>query len=472
MKINQAGIDLIKSFEGLYLNSYYCPSGVLTIGYGTTGSRVHKGMTITQEDAERFLAEDLVEFEQVVSQVVKVSLNENQFSALVSFAYNCGAEALRTSTALKRLNAGDYAGCCEALQWWTKATGGQVLPGLVRRRKAEVDLFNTPVQEQPTEVIPLKLAPRSSVVEPTDELKGGKCDIKIWLDTHFVQSPAIAPELLPEDQKIFLPAGTMLPVLAWRAVANNFLVVTLDNVVLKGRNTWHCSLNDVKMRLPKQGVEAPSAPRAVQHAVSRPIVPGDLSTLPGGKVLRFMQDRGFRVKALNLVYIVGASADDWSPIPNTVDEWNDVRCIIRDSGEVLGSWKATTDPGRYYLSHPLNEAGCAILALGQHKDGWQLGLHRGYPALTQCGDIIIYRDRTQSGVRSGHTMVAGAECGINHHGTSGHDGDPRSIGRWSAGCCVGMYWKSHLQFVQFCRDSGSSTFDATLLDGQALQQFN
>lgn len=156
MKINQLGIELIKEFEGLHekcgvrneeqlVKAYYCPSKVLTIGHGTTGSRVKPDLVISKSTAEAWLKEDLEYFENAVKRLVKVKLNENQFSALVSFAYNCGEGALSSSTALKRLNKGDYEGCVEALQWWNKGTFG-VLEGLIRRRKSEGELFNKPIK--------------------------------------------------------------------------------------------------------------------------------------------------------------------------------------------------------------------------------------------------------------------------------------------------------------------------------------
>ncbi|NER51364.1 MAG: glycoside hydrolase family protein [Symploca sp. SIO1A3] len=155
MKVNQAGINLIKDCEGLHekcgkrdgkqlLKPYYCPSGVLTVGYGTTGPRVKAELVITEATAEDWLREDLSYFEDRVKKLVKIELNENEFSALVSFTYNCGEGALGGSTALKRLNAGDKEGCVEALQWWNKGASG-VLPGLVRRRQLEGELFLAPV---------------------------------------------------------------------------------------------------------------------------------------------------------------------------------------------------------------------------------------------------------------------------------------------------------------------------------------
>lgn len=138
-KINQAGLDLIKQFEGLRLEAYVCPAGVLTIGYGTT-SGVKKGDRITAEQAEALLRKDVEKFEKAVNAAVTVPLNGNQFSALVSFTYNLGAGALQKSTLLKLLNQGNYDAAAQEFLKWNKA-GGKVLTGLVRRREAERTLF-------------------------------------------------------------------------------------------------------------------------------------------------------------------------------------------------------------------------------------------------------------------------------------------------------------------------------------------
>jgi|GEM_PF-1147017 lysozyme family protein len=297
----------------------------------------------------------------------------------------------------------------------------------------------------------------------TELLKGGACKLRIEKDAYLTQAPIPALELKTSDRILRVRAGTILPVLAWRQVGAGFLVVTFGKT-LRGYNTWHVREEDVRM--------SPLVPKLPVQIAAKPVVPGDLSSLPGDKIIRFLHSRDFRVRALNIVYLVGASAEDWSPIPNLVDGWNDVRCVVRDNGEVLGSWQATTDPGEHYLENPMNPLGCAIVALGQHKDAWEIGEHKaGHWGLVQCGDLVIYRDQLATGVRSGHTVRAGAECGLNHHGTGERDGDPNSIGFWSAGCCVGLYRKSHDKFMDLCRHSGNSTFDATLIDGATLYNF-
>lgn len=144
MQTSDKGIALIKQFEGCKLTAYQDSVGVWTIGYGWTqpvdGKPIRAGMTIKQETAERLLKTGLVIYESDVSRLVKVSLTQGQFDALASFAYNLGARALSTSTLLRKLNAGDYAGAADEFLRWNKA-GGKVLNGLTRRREAERALF-------------------------------------------------------------------------------------------------------------------------------------------------------------------------------------------------------------------------------------------------------------------------------------------------------------------------------------------
>lgn len=144
MKTSQSGISLIKGFEGKRLNAYDDGVGVWTIGFGTikypNGVRVKKGDTCTEAQAESYLKNDLVKFENAINRLVKVPLNQNQFDALSSFTYNLGETNLSSSTLLKKLNAKDYAGTADQFLRWNKA-GGKVMNGLTRRREAERNLF-------------------------------------------------------------------------------------------------------------------------------------------------------------------------------------------------------------------------------------------------------------------------------------------------------------------------------------------
>lgn len=142
MKTNQAGLDLIKHYEGLRLKAYPDPAtggDPWTIGYGSTFG-VHPGMVITESQAEEMLKKDLHGAETDVARYVKVDLDENEFSALVSFVFNCGAGNFAKSTLLKKLNASDRIGASAEFAKWNKAAG-KPMPGLTKRREAERKLF-------------------------------------------------------------------------------------------------------------------------------------------------------------------------------------------------------------------------------------------------------------------------------------------------------------------------------------------
>jgi len=162
MRMSDQGIDaLLKKFEGCKLKAYKDPVAIWTIGYGHTSAAgapdVTEGLTITQAEAEEILKRDLVKYEKPVADMVKVPLSQHQFDVLVDFAYNAGVGNLKSSTLLKRVNAGDFNAVPNELMKWTKAKGKE-LPGLVRRRRAEAewwrDLASQPVVEEEQRVDP------------------------------------------------------------------------------------------------------------------------------------------------------------------------------------------------------------------------------------------------------------------------------------------------------------------------------
>lgn len=172
-KIGQAGLALIKQYEGCRLAAYRCAAGVWTIGYGHTAG-VHSGMTITQAQADAYLQQDIAKFEGYVNNPAYVpiitNLNQNQFDALVSFAFNLGAGNLR-----KLCKGRTAAQIAQAMTQYCKANG-KVLAGLRRRRAAEQALFNkpvsaaTPAQNQNTEDYNMKTIKKGS--------KGNA--VKVW----------------------------------------------------------------------------------------------------------------------------------------------------------------------------------------------------------------------------------------------------------------------------------------------------
>lgn len=136
MNISQKGLDLIKHFEGCYLKAYYCPAGVLTIGYGHT-KNVSVGQVITQDQADNLLREDMAVYEGYVKncKALTFSPNQNQFDALVSFTFNCGAGSLKTLVTDRSPEV-----VAEKLLLYVNANG-KPLEGLRRRRVAERELF-------------------------------------------------------------------------------------------------------------------------------------------------------------------------------------------------------------------------------------------------------------------------------------------------------------------------------------------
>mgnify|MGYP004442585895 FL=1 len=141
MRTSKRGIDLIKKYEGCKLSAYKCPAGVWTIGYGHTGG-VRQGQVITMEQAEEYLKQDLQKFEKGIDGY-GLKLSQNQFDALVSFAYNLGLGNLSSSTLLRKAkkNPMDTSIYNEFLRW--NKAGGKVLSGLTKRRTTEAKLYFT-----------------------------------------------------------------------------------------------------------------------------------------------------------------------------------------------------------------------------------------------------------------------------------------------------------------------------------------
>lgn len=141
MKISDKGIEFLIKEEGEVLTAYKCQAGVWTIGVGHTGKDVKPNMTITKEKARELLKADLKRFEDVVNKSIKVTLEQHQFDALVSLAFNIGTNAFANSTVVKRINAGaDMKDIEEAWKMW-RMGGGKVLPVLVARRGREIKLY-------------------------------------------------------------------------------------------------------------------------------------------------------------------------------------------------------------------------------------------------------------------------------------------------------------------------------------------
>ncbi len=145
MVINERGLALIKEFEGYRSTPYRDPAGIWTIGYGSTYDKEGRRLTgehspVSRDEATVLLKIGVGSAERSVSRLITAPLNENQFSALVSFTYNVGGGSLQRSTMRMLLNRLEYDNAADEFSKWRKV-GGRVLPGLVRRRAAEQAFF-------------------------------------------------------------------------------------------------------------------------------------------------------------------------------------------------------------------------------------------------------------------------------------------------------------------------------------------
>jgi lysozyme len=145
VKTSPKGIALITEFEGFRSKAYQDVVGVWTIGYGFTLG-VQPGDTITKEQAKRRLARELESYEAAVMRACTNEPNQNEFDALVCFAFNVGASGMAKSSVIKAHNRGDHQAAARAFQLWNKA-GGVVYAGLTRRRAAEAALYLTPMPD-------------------------------------------------------------------------------------------------------------------------------------------------------------------------------------------------------------------------------------------------------------------------------------------------------------------------------------
>lgn len=209
MKTSAAGLEFISQEEGIVLHVYLDPVGIPTIGVGHVlrpGESFPNG--ITKEQALQLLAQDVGIAEHAVKSNTKVPLNQNQFDALVSFVFNCGGGAYKTSTLLKKLNAGDYQGAADELLRWVYSAGKK-LPGLVARRKRERALFLKPMPVPVAPVPPPPPPPPPNPVEPETPVV---TDVPVVVEPTPPPPPPPAPPLPPRPE--FKPA--------WKSIVDFF----------------------------------------------------------------------------------------------------------------------------------------------------------------------------------------------------------------------------------------------------------
>lgn len=263
MRTSFKGRSSIRALEGDVLEAYQDSVGIWTIGTGHTAKAgapaPRAGMTITQQESDEILSRDLRLFETGVCKVLNRQPTQNQFDAMVSLAFNIGLGNFQKSSVVSRFNRGDDAGAAAAFLMWTKA-GGRELPGLVKRRKVEMKLFNTGdravvqarIAEIPTEEI--EEVPSSGGVDAPEPPKGLASSKTVWasalsgLGGAGVAADAASNALdRAQSVKDAADKAATLFGLDWKAAA--FAVLALVILLLCGFIIW-----DRRQRLVRDGV--------------------------------------------------------------------------------------------------------------------------------------------------------------------------------------------------------------------------
>ena len=356
MRVSEKCLAMIEKFEGCLLKASNKLDGVWTIGYGQTGryygKKVCKGMTTTKALAHAWLRDHSIKtYEDAVTQAVKVPINQNQFDALVSFAYNVGVGALKQSTALRKLNAGDYTGAADALTMWTKCNG-KVLAGLVRRRKEERALFLTPVTQPQT--------------GNTDLLRKGDKgdDVKILQHRLNILGSQLAEDGIwgvKTDQAVrnyqykagLTVDGIVGPKTQAALIRDAILARAAEIGAYMVKHKWHCKDGTYKAKDTWAATKALSKPgSSCSHFVSW--VLQDVGLLTAGK--RISHDNGKVTGTGNLLgcQVIQAKGKPWDKLPDLrpgdVCVWDSNLAIYAGGGkwyDAGGPFRSNTKDGCY-----------------------------------------------------------------------------------------------------------------------------
>jgi hypothetical protein len=184
------------------------------------------------------------------------------------------------------------------------------------------------------------------------------------------------------------------------------------------------------------------------------------------KILDYCKSKKYPIGNFNIIYLEGVNIN--GVLNNDApDMFNDVRAVFNRE-RCLDCWQATSEPGRWYTDFPMNYLGAFRIAFGFHERAWEIGIHGvndPHEALIQVAEVAGYRDYNKDMIRTGDQQVTGV-YGINQH--HGYDLPPNSIGKASAGCLVGRTRFGHRQFIEYCRNSGQTTFSTIVLPADQI----
>ncbi|MCA0050650.1 glycoside hydrolase family protein [Mesorhizobium sp. B283B1A] len=471
MAITAAGRSLIKYFEGLRLDAYVDPVGVWTIGWGHTGN-VTPGMTITLAQAEEYLTADLAECEADVANLIGAPINDDQVSALVSFVFNLGAGRLSSSTLRKKINARDYDGAAEEFPRWVYGTvnGKKTkLPGLVRRRAAEKELFLNGDFVAPRGRSDISVW--SAFDDELRDIKGARMESNGAL-SEFLDDGGAPLSTLGIDRALVIDIQT--------ALARLGLLDPPADGAFGPVTTWaleeFCKIKNLSL---KQGFTQEIA--NILLSSSDIFAPISRSGTWIDSVVAYMLAQGYWIarhpEQKNIVYVEGANTDGTlnNDAPNM---FNDVRIVFSLSNDGVPhyqAWEGTTEPGTYWTIHPMNKKGAARIAFNQYKS-WSVGYHHPtkpskHEALIQVASVDVFRDLNQDYERTGDKIDSGLFA-INQHW--GYDMPKNDLGNSSAGCLVGRSKAGHRDFMDLIKQdprygaSSAYKFMTAILPGDQL----
>jgi GH24 family phage-related lysozyme (muramidase) len=503
-KVPVSGVDLIKSTEGFRHYAYPDPitgREPITIGWGFTkrrdGSNWRMGDYISKEDANELLIE-LIERDYLPSlQKIPVwnQLNPNQQGALLSFAWNLGADFYGNfnnfATITRLLDEKDWSRnrvISTFILYRNK--GSAVEEGLKARRIAEAELFLTPFVEHLTN---LHNSQQLSLISGSAT---ARFVIRVTAKQTWLKYKVGSADSLPASEKVLLLEGdeivcttyqdddnhirvmidleaTRLPPNTasqinkrlgwWRLFKEHVLVESLSPISLTGSTSLLAEQSNIKVTSSTRLSGLSLGNGWVSQIVKACLERGDL--LDVGK--------GF----CNIIYVEGA--DEYGNlIAKTPDAWFSRRLIVEiiDGKPFIRlNARANTCPGVYYVKNPLNRLGGAYIKLIQQRDAWVLGSHgttKRHPALQQVGKIIITRDLNKDFSRIGDKEYVGSEFAINHHWGYGLV----KVGKASAGCPTAPDWNGHMKFINLLKSdkriSGSPNrrWTATFIDASEVKK--
>jgi GH24 family phage-related lysozyme (muramidase) len=503
--IPQAAIALIKKHEGFVPDAYPDPKdgwSLPTIGYGTTvyldGRKVQRGQSVTREEAETYLVAYIEK--RCRPALMKIptwnQMNENQQSALYSFAYNLGEHFYRGEDFDSISLVCDSPSRWDDHQWITaqfekyRNPGKNVEEGLRRRRLEEAELFCKPVSTKPMPTpMPTNGHSKAVSVEPSASITSGKGGTATLvrasapaLQKVVQQNSRLTVDSIANDQSLATEIQLAL-------IQLELLDAPADGKF--GPISKSALFDDFQTMLLPKTPDLSSEKGVLGARTAELLVNADpvafrpelkFSNDLASRIIQYMKARKYYVftgeQKYNIVYVEGMNPDGQlnSDAPN---QFNDVRMVIECKDgvpKIVGCWEGTTEPGNHYTFNAMNPLGAARIKFGQYK-AWTVGEHGGqtssHEALVQDAPITVYRDLNRDMSRIGDREDTGVFW-INQH--SGFNLSRDNIDTASAGCLVGRTVAGHEEFMRIVkqdkryRKNRGYFFYTTVIPGDQLNK--